>query len=49
MKTKEELITDILQVCAANGVYGMDHIFMELIFLDVEQLRKIATELYIKT
>jgi hypothetical protein len=46
---KKSLITDIIQACAANGVPGLDTVFMDLICLDLSAIKKIAYELYIKT
>ena len=46
--SKKNLITEILQVCAASDCKGMDKIFLSLAYLDECQLRQVAKELHIK-
>jgi len=49
MSRKEELIADIIQVCAVSMTSGLDDVFMSLICCSESELIKIANELNIKT
>lgn len=46
---KNKMITAIIQACAINEVNGLDDIFINLLCLDISELKKVCSELYIKT
>jgi hypothetical protein len=49
MKSKAQMITDILQACVASGCYTSGELFFGLVAMNDEDLRKMCSELYIKT